>query len=35
MTYGQPPPAMRSNVQGFEIVANRSLHTLSNTSLAR
>jgi peptide/nickel transport system substrate-binding protein len=35
MTYGQLFTAMRSNVQGFDIVANRSLHTLSNTSLAR
>ena len=35
MTYGQLFTAMRSNVQGFEIVANRSLYTLSNTSLAR
>jgi peptide/nickel transport system substrate-binding protein len=35
MTYGQLYNAMRTNVQGFDIIANRSLATLSNTSLAR
>jgi peptide/nickel transport system substrate-binding protein len=35
MTYGQLFTAMRSNVQGFDIMANRSLLTLGSTSLAR
>jgi peptide/nickel transport system substrate-binding protein len=35
MTYGQLFTAMRANVQGFDIIANRSLATLANTSLAR
>jgi peptide/nickel transport system substrate-binding protein len=35
MTYGQLFTAMRTNVQGFDIIANRSLATLANTSLAR
>jgi peptide/nickel transport system substrate-binding protein len=35
MTYGQLFTAMRNNVQGFEIMANRSLTTLGATSLAR
>ncbi len=35
MTYGQLFTAMRANVQGFDIVANRSLFSLANTSLAR
>ncbi len=35
MTYGQLFTAMRTNVQGFDIMANRSLLTLGNTMLAR
>jgi peptide/nickel transport system substrate-binding protein len=35
MTYGQLFTAMRTNVQGFDIMANRSLLTLGSTSLAR
>ncbi len=35
LTYGQLYTAMRTNVQGFDIIANRSLATLANTSLAR
>jgi peptide/nickel transport system substrate-binding protein len=35
MTYGQLFTAMRTNVQGFDIIANRSLATLADTSLAR
>jgi peptide/nickel transport system substrate-binding protein len=34
MTYGQLFTAMRSNVQGFDIIANRSLATLATTSSA-
>lgn len=32
MTYGQLFTAMRANVAGFDIIANRSLMTLANTS---
>jgi peptide/nickel transport system substrate-binding protein len=32
MTYGQLFTAMRSNVQGFDIIANRSLTALANTT---
>lgn len=35
LTYGQLFTAMRTNVQGFEIIANRSLVTLGETSVAR
>jgi peptide/nickel transport system substrate-binding protein len=35
MTYGQLFTAMRTNVQGFDVLANRSLVGLANTSLAR
>jgi peptide/nickel transport system substrate-binding protein len=35
LTYGQLFTAMRTNVQGFEIIANRSLVTLGETSIAR
>ncbi len=35
MTYGQLFTAMRTNVQGFEVIANRSLVGLANTSIAR
>jgi peptide/nickel transport system substrate-binding protein len=35
LTYGQLFTAMRSNVQGFDIIANRSLMNLANTSVAR
>ncbi len=35
MTYGQLFTAMRTSVQGFDIIANRSLATLADTSLAR
>lgn len=35
MTYGQLFTATRTNVQGFDIIANRSLATLADTSLAR
>ena len=34
MTYGQLFTAMRGNVQGFDIIANRSLATLATTSNA-
>jgi peptide/nickel transport system substrate-binding protein len=35
MTYGQLFTAMRSNVQGFDIIANRSLMSLGGTSVGR
>lgn len=35
MTYGQLYTAMRQNVQGFDVIANRSLATLANTSVGR
>jgi peptide/nickel transport system substrate-binding protein len=35
LTYGQLYTAMRNNVQGFEIIANRSLMSLSNVTLGR
>ena len=35
MTYGQLFTATRANVQGFDIIANRSLVSLSNTSVAK
>ncbi len=35
MTYGQLFTAMRTNVQGFDVIANRSLVGLANTSVAR
>lgn len=35
MTYGQLFTAMRANVTGFDIIANRSLATLANTSAPR
>ncbi|MGQ0662166.1 MAG: ABC transporter substrate-binding protein [Pseudomonadota bacterium] len=35
LAYGQLFTALRGNVQGFEIIANRSLATLANVSLAR
>ncbi len=35
IAYGQLFTAMRANVTGFEIIANRSLMTLSDTSVAR
>ncbi len=35
LTYGQLYTAARQNVQGFDIIANRSLVSLSNVSLAR
>lgn len=35
MTYGQLFTAMRQNVQGFDIIANRSLVSLGNTTLGR
>jgi peptide/nickel transport system substrate-binding protein len=35
LTYGQLFTAMRSNVQGFDIIANRSLSTLAATSLGK
>jgi peptide/nickel transport system substrate-binding protein len=35
LTYGQLYTAMRNNVQGFDIIANRSLMSLSNVTLGR
>ena len=35
MTYGQLFTAMRTNVQGFDVIANRSLVGLANTSIAK
>jgi peptide/nickel transport system substrate-binding protein len=35
MTYGQLFTASRQNVSGFDIIANRSLMSLANTTLAR
>jgi peptide/nickel transport system substrate-binding protein len=35
IAYGQLFTAMRANVNGFEIIANRSLSTLADTSVAR
>lgn len=35
LTYGQLFTAMRQNVQGFEIMANRSLTSLANVTMAR
>ncbi|MGL4322882.1 MAG: ABC transporter substrate-binding protein [Beijerinckiaceae bacterium] len=35
MTYGQLFTATRANVQGFDIIANRSLVSLSSTSVAK
>ena len=35
IAYGQLFTALRANVQGFEIIANRSLTALSDTSVAR
>lgn len=35
LTYGQLFTALRSNVQGFEILANRSLSSLANVSVAK
>jgi peptide/nickel transport system substrate-binding protein len=32
MTYGQLFTAMRDNVKGFDIIANRSLSSLANTT---
>ena len=35
LTYGQLFKALRSNVQGFEMLANRSLMGLKNVSVSR
>jgi peptide/nickel transport system substrate-binding protein len=35
MTYGQLFTAMRTNIQGFDIIANRSLMTLANTTIGQ